>query len=332
MLLRKPGILLSSYNGFHSFTCPNSQINTSPCPTTPQQRRRPTSAPLRRRRAQQRRGYAEVANEKFGPNAEGPLWPDLISASAVPTPYQIFDQKKGAPYSKRRFYDLVKLYHPDRHGYDHDSSSNCSEAMKLERYRLVVAANNILSDPVKRNAYDRWGAGWAGQPEVGTSLNSWGNASGAGWSGFNDNSPSQNATWEDWERWYQRDAKGGPPEPQYFSNTAFVSLIVVFAALGGIGQATRAGNSSRNFIEQRDQLHDKSSRELARARRDSTASENRDERIQTFLKMRDPVGYGIADPHEEAHRRLLPDPEICSSADIKDRSMNVYHSDRDERQ
>ncbi|KAI9787037.1 MAG: hypothetical protein M1835_002883 [Candelina submexicana] len=331
MLLKKPGILLSSYNGFQSFTCPSSQINTSPCPTAPRQSWRPTSAPSSGRQAQQSRTYADVGNEKSWPNAENLHWPDMTSATAIPTPYQIFDQRKGAPYSKRRFYDLVKLYHPDRYWYDHDSSSKCSQAVKLERYRLIVAANNILSDPVKRNAYDRWGAGWAGKPGVGDSRQAWGNASGAEWSGFNDNSPTQNATWEDWERWYQRDAKGRPQEPQYFSNAAFISLIVVFAAFGGIGQAKRVGTHSMNFIEQRDQIHDTASRELARARRDPTEPENRDERIQCFLKMRDPVGYGVVDQHEEGYRRLLPEPEVCSSVDIKDRSMDVYHSDIDRR-
>ena len=330
MLLKKPGILLSSYNGFHTFTCPNSQINTSPSPITSQQSRRLTS-PSSKRQAQQGRTYAHATDGKAKPNADNPLWPDHTNATGVPTPYQIFDQKKGAPYSKRRFYDLVKLYHPDRHGHDRESPIRCSQAMKLERYRLVVAANNILSDPVKRSAYDRWGAGWAGQPEVGDSRQAWGNASGAGWSGFHDNSPSQNATWEDWERWYQRDAKGAPQEPQYFSNAAFMSLIVVFAALGGIGQATRVGNYSMNFIEQRNQVHNKASRDLERAKQGSAAFENRDERIQSFLKMRDPVGYGVIDPHEEGIRRLLPDPEVCSSGDIRDRSMDVYHSDRDRR-
>ena len=83
----------------------------------------------------------------------------------IPTPYQIFGQKKDSPYSKRKFYELVKLYHPDRH--DYGSSGNLpSYTTKLERYRLIVAANDILSNPVKRAAYDRYGSGWNGQPDA----------------------------------------------------------------------------------------------------------------------------------------------------------------------
>lgn len=249
-------------------------------------------------------------------NHGGLRWPDVTSANTIPTPYQIFNQKRGSPYSKKRFYELVKLYHPDRH--EHDTYDGLSYATKLERYRLVVAANDILSDPVRRGAYDLYGAGWNGAPDVSRDP-----SDGArGW-GKGPNGPSQNATWEDWERWYQRDAEG-PQEPRFVSNSAFVGLILTFAVLGGIGQATRVGNYSMSFLEQRDALHDNVSKDLMRRRRETSKFGNREERIHSFLKQRDPVGYGITDPQEEAYRKLLPAPEICSSGDIKGRSMDIY--------
>ncbi|KAM3083248.1 Chitinase 4 [Clarireedia jacksonii] len=253
-------------------------------------------------------------------------WPELTSAKAVPTPYQIFNQKKGSPYSKQRFYELVKLYHPDR--YDHDSASAVlSYETKLSRYRLIIAANDILSDPIKRGAYDRYGAGWNGQPEIldprdRTHSAAWGDQNSHGWR--SPGGPSQNATWEDWERWYQRDAKGHQ-EPQFVSNTAFVLIIVIFAALGGIGQATRVENYSVTFLEQRDALHTKMSKELNQRRKESTTGfGSREERIHSFLRQRDPTGYGVTDPRDEAYRKLLPNPEICSSEDIKSRSLVLY--------
>lgn len=258
---------------------------------------------------------------------KGLYWPEVTSANAIPTPYQIFNQKKGSKYSKQRFYELVKIYHPDRH----DNSNlydGLSYETKLERYRLVVAANNILSDPVKRGAYDCWGAGWNGMPDIRSprdnsdSTSQWGGHNSRGWGG-GPNGPSQNATWEDWERWYQRDSQG-PQKPRYVSNSAFVALIVMFAALGGVGQATRVGKYSMNFIEQRDALHNNISKDLMRRRKETTtAFGSREERIHQFLKQRDPYGYGVTDPREE--RRLLPLPEICSSEDIKGRCMDVYH-------
>lgn len=253
-------------------------------------------------------------------------WPELTSVNAIPTPYQIFNQKKGSPYSKRRFYELVKIYHPDAHEH---GASELSYATKLERYRLVVAANDILSDPVRRGAYDRYGAGWNGMPDVLRSRDAsdtpsaWESYSGRGW-GDGPSGPSQNATWEDWEKWYQRDAKG-PQKPRFVSNSAFVALIVIFATLGGIGQATRVGNYSMNFIEQRDVVHGNISKDLIRRRKETaTAFGSREERIDNFLKQRDPIGYGLSDPREEAYRKLLPAPEVCASDDIKHRRMDIY--------
>ena len=92
----------------------------------------------------------------------------------------------------------------------------------------------------------------------------------------------------------------------------------MFAALGGVGQATRVGNYSMSFIEQRDALHDNISKDLMRRRRETTnAFGSREERIHQFLKQRDPYGDGIGSPKEESYRRLLPAPEVCSSENNK---------------
>jgi len=222
------------------------------------------------------------------------------------------------------------MYHPDRHDQDF-SNGNLSYATKLERYRLIVAANQILCDPIKRGAYDTYGAGWNGAPDVvrprdpSDPTSAWGNSGGRGWAG-GPGGPSGNATWEDWERWYQQDAKG-PQQPAFMSNGVFVWLILAFATLGGIGQATRAGNSSISLVEARDAVHDKSSKDLMRRRRDATTKfGSREERITEFLRQRDPVGVGLTDPSEDRLRRLLPAPEVCSSEDIKERNMGIYHS------
>lgn len=254
-------------------------------------------------------------------------WPEVTKAQRIPTPYQIFAIKKGAPYSKRRFYELVKLYHPDKHTANSDDTIPYDT--KLERYRLVVAANDLLSDPTKRSAYDMYGAGWNGQPGVitprdGGEDQNWGPHSGRAW-GSGPNGPFHNATWEDWERWYQRDQGKGKQAPLYFSNGAFFSLIVMFAALGGVGQATRVGNYSSTFLEQRDELHKDMSHDLMRRRKESAMMGNRDVRIQEFLRQRD---YGVMDTPEEAYRKLLPAPEICSSSDIEARPMDIYERKR----
>ena len=328
-MLKKPTILLSSYSGFRNLNPPHQHlINTSP----PHSTQRPGSSftspdRTRQRQPQQRRTYAEVHHphpKEKPPHNDDLQWPDHPTSIAAPTPYQIFQQQQGAPYCKQRFYELVKIYHPDR---PHPASSYpLSHAHRLERYRLVVAANAILSDPIKRHAYDRYGAGWNGTPESGSHHYGWANASGTGWAGYKGpGSPAHNATWEDWERWYQRDGngKGGrapPQEPLYFSNSAFVTLIVLFAALGTFGQVTRVGEHSRSFIEQIENVHDDCSKDLMRRRgremlqheRHGSGNSDRDARIESFLKMREPVGYA----GEESYRRLLPAPQVCSSGDV----------------
>ncbi|KAH6677450.1 hypothetical protein B0J14DRAFT_342512 [Halenospora varia] len=312
-MFKKSGILLSC--NLQSLNTTLSKTSLSHTSRIPQ----PSTQP-------QRRHYPMVSDGHSRHNHGNLRWPEVTSANTIPTPYQIFNQKKGSKYSKKRFYELVKLYHPDRHDPE-DFSDGLSYDTKLERYRLVVAANNLLSDPIKRGAYDLYGAGWNGAPDVvrNSADATWGTGGGGGW-GNGPRGPSQNATWEDWERWYQRDSEG-PQEPRFVSNGAFVGIIVIFAALGGVGQATRVGNYSMNFIEQRDQLHDNISKDLMRRRRETTTVYgSREERIHSFLKQRDPYGYGVIDPREESYRKLLPNPEVCSSEDIKRRPMDVYHS------
>ncbi|KAH0556022.1 hypothetical protein GP486_006036 [Trichoglossum hirsutum] len=296
MLPRKPSILLPSSNSVNRRVRAIAFHASSRLP--------PVDRTSAHRSRDERRQYARVLNR--GSSADSDLhWPDL-PISILPTPYQIFNQKKGAPYSKQRFYELVKLYHPDRNGHtEEDCLNNCgvSRGVGLERYRLVVAANSILSDPIKRDAYDRHGAGWNGMPEV-TGHRGHGDGGGTSAdSGWGDRgSPSQNATWEDWERWYQRDAKG-PQEPQILSNNTFLSLVVFLAVLGCLVQITRAGNGSMNALQERDRLHDQTSKDLMKRRREAASmAGKREERIHNFLRMRDPVGHGATDPLEESYK------------------------------
>lgn len=315
IMLKKPGILLSC-NNIWSRHGVGTTSRTSSSHTT---------GHLSKRRC---RSYAMVSDGHSRHNHGDLRWPEVSSVKAIPTPYQIFNQKKGSPYSKQRFYELVKIYHPDRHDLG-NPVNELSYATKLERYRLVVAANDILSNPIKREAYDYYGAGWNGQPDVtlprdpSYSSTTCGSYSGRGWSG-GPGGPSQNATWEDWEKWYQRDANGAQ-EPRFVSNSTFVFLIFTFAALGGIGQATRVGNYSVNFIEQRDALHNSISKDLMRRRKETTtAFGSREERIESFLRQRDPYGYGSMDSSERGTRKLLSAPEICSSEDTRERRMDKY--------
>jgi hypothetical protein len=178
---------------------------------------------------------------------------------------------------------LVKLYHPDKH--HHISIHGINHGTRLERYRLVVVANDILSDPQKRRAYDLFGMGWGGVPRDPGDIyrnadRKWrrepGNASG-------------NATWEDWEQWYE--TKGGQPQrPVFMSNPAFAALVVFCVVAGGIGQATRAENHSTYIIDKRQEKHAHISEAIAK-RGMASAGMSSSQRVEVFLRDRENTIY-----------------------------------------
>ena len=215
-----------------------------------------------------------------------------------PTPYEIFDQQKGSLYSKARFYELVKLYHPDRH--HHTAHHDIPHTTKLERYRLVVAANDILSDPAKRRAYDLYGAGWAAQPGSAHEMH---RAADRGWR-QEPGSPSRNATWEDWERWSgERDERNGKKqEPLYTSNGGLVGVIVLFIFIGTWGRATYMGLLGHQ-VEMAERRHDIISQEVRR-RQDGNAFLTRDQRVESFLGQREGWEHGARGhkPHSPDHK------------------------------
>ncbi|KAF6241257.1 hypothetical protein HO173_001052 [Letharia columbiana] len=313
-MLKKPSLLLPNYSNLHCLYCSQSTpVHTST--SSPKSQRLRYSHP----RKLAFRCFATVRSDIHHTGSpQDPFWPDLPLPNAVPTPYQIFRLKKDSPYSKRRFYELVKVYHPDKNDHESGSSdtSDLPGSIRMERYRLVVTAHEILSDPVKRSAYDKFGAGWNGQPDHGAPKYHWGENNDKRWSGFDTNdSPFRNATWEDWEKWYQRGK--AKQEPVYFSNGGFLMLVLAAVFLGGFGQSIRVGENM--FQRQVEKVHDDASKAVRQRRTESQGFGNRDERLQSFLRTRDPHGYGVTDPLEESYRKLLQQPEICMSDVINQR-------------
>lgn len=331
MLFKPSNVLLASHSSTLSLPCFASGCNTSlqGRSTRPQQQRHGRQNRTKR--------YATVAGRSDDHHEEASSsdhhdWPSPPRGSPYPTPYQIFALKHNAPYSKTRFYQLVKLYHPDKTGSTTENSKNhLSHKVKTERYRLIVAAHTILSDPAKRSAYDRFGAGWNGKAEVGRDDNSkspgqspgpfsqsWGNPDDPIW---------RNATWEDWERFYARrseDAEGVRRErqaPVYFRNTYFLALVIAVVMMGGSLNYNRAQDVGQTFVEQRDLVHDRAAKELRKVKQD-VHSRGKEERIQWFLRQREATlglaGSDIEVMREEKAQKLLPDREVCRSEGVSD--------------
>ena len=285
MLLNKPAAaLLRPRSAVRSAFRPRA-------PTTPP-RRLPSSGPAR-----QCRLYASVHDDKPHQREKGsfsnhPPWP----TSAKPTPYEILGLAKGAPYNKARYFQLAKLYHPDRR--QQTADDGIPHPKKLERYRLVVDANEVLSSPQKKRMYDLYGFGWDSEldPQIQhrQADRAWRQQPG---------NASMNATWEDWERWRQaRDGTGEKQEQAFASNSAFLGIIAVFLIVGAWSQMTRAGTHSATFLEMRDQQDAAISKEL-RERRSRRMATDREGRIDNFLRQRefekwthDPPGHGLPAP------------------------------------
>ncbi|KAI0424686.1 hypothetical protein F5Y09DRAFT_335563 [Xylaria sp. FL1042] len=222
------------------------------------------------------RCYASTSGPSHNRLPAGYTWP----SSLHPSPYEVLALSKDARYNKAIFYQLVKVYHPDRNHMAADSS--IPHSVRLERYRLVVAAHEILSDDAKRRAYDLYGAGWRGNRTMQNlyreSDRSWRNEPG---------NASRNATWEDWERWrHERNGEKPPQTTVFMSNELFVIVLCSFIVVGSFAQARRANTNMVNIVEMRDQKHAAISDEMKRRQNDK-APLNRHERVESFLRQRD---------------------------------------------
>lgn len=242
-------------------------------------------------RSRRSRTYATGADKErrwTNANSEGaaeapPAWPRMLN----PTPYDIFGMHKEAAYNKRRYFQLVKLYHPDMHEHRSPASSSSfatiSQTTRLERYRLLVAANDLLSDPEKRRLYDVHGLGWTGDhraPSPRDVDRSWRYQAG---------SAANNATWEDWERWHAA-REGRHSKPVYMSHGMFATIIVMMCMIGALAQSNRADMTGEEYMEWTTHNNAAIGRQL-RTSTMASAGRSKDERVDNFLKDRENVAY-----------------------------------------
>lgn len=216
-------------------------------------------------------------------------WPSTTKCN----PYAILEQPRAGPYNKRRFYELVMVYHPDR--WIHGEYHGIPKATRVERYRLILAANAILSDPVKRRAYDEHGVGWTlggshavsarnhPQPQAATRR---------------PRTSSMNAAWEDWETWhnegynttegcnYGGQTRGGQQRVVFMCNRRFVLTLLFLATTGSCLMLLAAWTRAKTASDHQLQIHERLLDELCDNMGSSEVRLSRQERIDLFLRRR----------------------------------------------
>ncbi|KAJ5382711.1 hypothetical protein N7517_000622 [Penicillium concentricum] len=233
------------------------------------------------------RGYATAA-EFPHQNYSWPITPSF-------TPYEVLNLPRGATYSKRHYYELVKIYHPDRPLTDHPLFRQLTAETRLQRYRIVVDAHELLSDPIKRAAYDRNGTGWS-HTILDTTI-----ARDA----RDSHGPNiySNATWEDWEDWHNRHQG---PQQHVVDQRTFSRLIILLVLFAGALQASWIGQMNNGYNDRLRGVTEESARVL-QSRRDETIKQmtSNDARVQGFLIRRDPTGSGLKDNEQPVYQSEL---------------------------
>ncbi|KAK1999559.1 DnaJ domain-containing protein [Colletotrichum falcatum] len=196
---------------------------------------------------------------------ERTLWPH----TSCPSPHDILGAKPGRPYSKKQFHRLVKLYHPDLHYLNEGILDALPRATRNERYRLVVEANEILSNQQKRLLYETYGMGWI-FPKQETASDS---CHSTGAYGTNDDQPFG-------------EAGSRQQIPLFASNATIAIIIVAIAMAGAIVQLERTRRAQWDFKTRDKAIQDSITRDL-RELAGQLDGKPRDMRIMEFLARRE---------------------------------------------
>lgn len=237
-----------------------------------------------------KRTYATASD----PSEHEYSWPATPSF----TPYDVLNLHRTAPYSKHRYYDLVKIYHPDRPCNEHPLCKNITPEVRLQRYHIVVAAHEILSDPDRRAAYDQFGTGWSHSPKR---YNTVADAT-AEWGPYGPTIYA-NATWEDWERWHNRH---GEKQQTVVDHRTFTRLVILLTLFAGAVQASWISQLNSGYEQRLREVSEDSMRFLS-GRRQHTVQQmpSNDARVQSFLIRRDPTGSGLKDDEQSVYHKEL---------------------------
>ena len=231
---------------------------------------------------------------RFHPaTSHGSSFPDEIPwpTSPNPTPYEIFNLPPTATAAeiKKRYYQLAKKYHPDSR-----IASTELYQERLQRFRQVVQANELLSTARRRRIYDTEGYGWGDMNvnDIMSDPSHWqGNYEGRFRSAGTAYRQRSNGSFEG-------SFDGNRAQPYYTSNANFAGGIIVIMVLVGVLQFSSVQNRAQKTLERRRVVHERAALNLRDARSNARSSGRRD-MIEAFRQRRD-VEPGIYNNEELA--------------------------------
>ncbi len=198
-------------------------------------------------------------------------------------PYDILNVSGGKgsavsqPDIKSKYYQLVKMYHPDVNQGQQD------------RFRKIVLAYDILSDPARKYAYDTYGAGWDSAP-------------GLSQQGYQRWDPGRHRGNEKprhvWNEFYAGNASATSTSAPT-TNVNLIAIISFLAFLGVLMQAVRIAKVTDRFQKGSEDRHVRSSRDLVVARRNALIG--RDDRLDYFMIGRKHNNYML----------MIKDDDVC---------------------
>jgi hypothetical protein len=185
------------------------------------------------------------------------------------SPYEVLGLDCHAPYTRQRFTELAKRYHPDCAS--HNSTVIEDATTRLARFHIIMEAHHVLSDPRKREAYDLYGLGWKHQSTLQAH-----DFQGSGqYAKTQANSPGT-----DW--WKEQERYSKNKEEIFLRNVIGAVALLIFIALTSWLQLRRMANVLRAAACGYMQTHENLVNELALLRVEG-ANLTKDDRIKKFL-------------------------------------------------
>ncbi|SNX84568.1 uncharacterized protein MEPE_03277 [Melanopsichium pennsylvanicum] len=264
-----------------------------------------------------------------------------------PTPYDIFHFTKRSVTSsqiKARYYDLVRVLHPDRFSSSSSSLSQMkTKAEAEEQFKSIIAAYDLLKDGKKKAMYDRAGLGWG--PNGTSSSSDMGGTSSRTdpWRGWQDMRYTRRYTpgykgpghdrfgWQ-YSDFYSNTHQYGPTASnrgaysyynngwnggngKYTTNGVFISALFILTwVLAGL-QYSRLSLQSQKAIEKADKQHLDAARSLNQARQEARSEQGKERwkafrrraREQKFIQDLQ-VEESIINSHHDPVQAILPPP------------------------